>query len=120
MYPTDVSLEFLVADLAAAGFTVVVLVVSRWGDRHTQLGQLCADRLDTPPQTIRTVAVALMISDEPGDQCCGRSSSAAKKADAVFKIELALRNSAFSRFNRLSSADSSVVVPTREPESTWA
>src|ERR1700738_1964564 len=120
MYPTDVSLEFLVADLTAAGFTVVVLVVSRWGDRHTQLGQLCADRLDTPPQTIRTVAVALMISDEPGDQCCGRSSSAAKKADAVFKIELALRNSAFSRFNRLSSADSSVVVPAREPESTWA
>jgi hypothetical protein len=50
-----------------------VLVVSRWGDRHTQLGQLWADRLDTPPQTIRTVAVALMISDEPGDQCCGRS-----------------------------------------------
>src|SRR5271155_4154996 len=120
MYPTDVSLEFLVADLAAAGFTVVVLVISRWGDRHTKLGQLCADRLDTPPQIIRTVAVALMISDEPGDQCCGRSSSAAKKADAVFKIELALRNSAFSRFNRLSSEDSSVVVPTREPESTWA
>src|SRR6202011_4749152 len=120
MYPTDVSLEFLVADLTAAGFTVVVLVVSRWGDRHTPLGPLCADRLDPPPQTIRTVAVALMISDEPGDQCCGRSSSAAKKADAVFKIELALRNSAFSRFNRLSSADSSVVVPAREPESTWA
>jgi hypothetical protein len=64
--------------------------------------------------------MALMIGDEPGDQCCGRSSSAAKKADAVFKIALALRSSAFSRFNRLSSADSSVVVPTREPESTWA
>src|ERR1700752_5166695 len=85
-----------------------------------QFGQLWPDRLDTPPQTIGTVAVALMIGDEPGDQCCGRSSSAAKKADAVFKIELALRNSAFSRFNRLSSADSSVVVPAREPESTWA
>jgi len=31
-----------------------------------------------------------MIGDEPGDQCCGRSSSAAKKADAVFKIELVI------------------------------
>jgi hypothetical protein len=41
-----------------------------------------------------------------------------KKADAVFKIALTLRNSAFSRFNRSSSADSSVVVPGSEPEST--
>jgi hypothetical protein len=46
--------------------------------------------------------------------------SAAKKADAVFKMALALRNSAFSRFNRLSSADSSVVVTGQEPASTWA
>ena len=45
--------------------------------------------------------MALMVGDEPGDQCCGRSSSAAKKADAVFKIALALRNSAFSRLKRL-------------------
>jgi hypothetical protein len=44
-----------------------VVVVGRWGDRHAQLGQLCADQLDTPPQTIRTVAVALMIGDEAGD-----------------------------------------------------
>jgi hypothetical protein len=36
--------------------------------------------------------MALMIGDEPGDQCCGRPSSAAKKAEAVFKITLALRN----------------------------
>jgi hypothetical protein len=62
-----VSLEFLVANVPAAGFTVVVLVVSRWGDRHTQLGQLCADRLDTPPQAIRAVVMAPMIGDELGD-----------------------------------------------------
>ena len=29
-----------------------------------------------------------MVSDEPGDQCVGRSISAAKKAYAVFKIGL--------------------------------
>ena len=68
----------------------MLVVVGRWGDRYTQLSQLCADRLDTPPQTIRAVAVTLMIGDEPGDQCCGRSSSAAKKADAVFKIALVI------------------------------
>jgi hypothetical protein len=30
-------------------------------------------RFDTPAQTIRTFSVALMIGDEPGDYCCGRS-----------------------------------------------
>jgi hypothetical protein len=44
-----------------------MLVVRRWGDRHTQLGQGAADRLDTPSQTIRTLAEALMLGDERGD-----------------------------------------------------
>jgi hypothetical protein len=61
-----------------------------------------------------------MMSDEPGDQRVGRSISAAKKADAVFKIALALRNSAFSRRRRFNSADSSVVIPARAPASIWA
>jgi len=65
--PGDLGFEGLVTHLVAAGLPVDVVVVGRWGDRHTQLGQLCADRLDTPPQTIRAVAVALMLSDEPGD-----------------------------------------------------
>ena len=43
----------------------------------------------------------------------GRSSSAAKKADAAFRISFARRSSAFSRLSRLISADSSVVVPGR-------
>ncbi len=34
---------------------------------RTQLGRLCADRLDTPPQTVRAVVVTLMIGDQPGD-----------------------------------------------------
>jgi len=65
--PLDVRFEVPVADLAATRFTIVVLVVGRWGDPNTQLAQLCADRLDTPPQTIGAVAVAMMIGDEPGD-----------------------------------------------------
>ena len=60
-------LELVVTLLAAAGFVVDLVVVGRWGDRRTQLAQLRADRLDTPPQTIGAVAVALMIGDEPGD-----------------------------------------------------
>jgi hypothetical protein len=67
VHPLDVQFEVLVTDLAAGRFTIVVLVVGRWGDRNTQLAKLCADRLDTPPETIRAVAVALMIGDEPGD-----------------------------------------------------
>jgi hypothetical protein len=65
--PRDLGLERLVTDLAAAGFTVDPLVEGRWGDRHAQLGQLCANRLDTPSQAIRAVAAALVIGDEPGD-----------------------------------------------------
>lgn len=60
-------LELVVTLLAAAGLVVDLVVVGRWGDRRTQLAQLRADRLDTPPQTIGAVAVALMIGDEPGD-----------------------------------------------------
>jgi len=65
--PRDLRLEVLVTDFAAAGLPIELVVVRRWGDRYTQLGQLCADRLDTPPQTIRAVMVTLMIGDEPGD-----------------------------------------------------
>jgi hypothetical protein len=44
-----------------------------------------ADRLDTPPQA--TVdALVLVLADERDHLVCGRSSSAAKKADAAFKI----------------------------------
>jgi hypothetical protein len=65
--PGDLGLEGLVTHLAAAGLPVELVVIGRWGDRYTQLGQLCADRLDTPPQTIGTVVVTLMIGDESGD-----------------------------------------------------
>src|SRR5699024_7386803 len=50
----------------------------------------------------------------------GRSSSAAKKADAVFRISLARRSSAFSRLSLRSSAWVSVDTPDFLPASTSA
>jgi hypothetical protein len=67
--------------------------------------------LDTPAQP--TVDAVGVLGDEPPERGEGRSSSAAKKADAAFRISLARRSSAFSRRSRLSSADSSLVVPRR-------
>jgi hypothetical protein len=67
VHPADLLFEVRIANLAAAGFAVGVLVVGRWGDRSTQLGELGADRLDTPPQTIRTITMALMLGDVAGD-----------------------------------------------------
>jgi len=59
-----------------------------------------------------------VLLDERHYRWCGRSSSAAKKAEAAFRISFARRNSAFSRLNRLISAPASVVTPSRSPEST--
>jgi hypothetical protein len=87
MNPPDVCLEVLVADLTATRGPTKVLVVGRWGDLNTELGQRGADRLDTPPQAT-ALAATLMVTDEADDQWCGRSSSAAKKADAVRRIAL--------------------------------
>lgn len=50
----------------------------------------------------------------------GRSSSAAKNADAVFTISFARRNSAFSRRNRRTSAWVSLTTPAFWPLSTSA
>ena len=44
---------------------------------------------------------------------CGRSSSAAKKADAALRISLARRSSAFSALELAISADSSLLTPGR-------
>ncbi len=82
--------ELIIADLTTARLMIELVVVGRWGDRYTQLGELGADRLDAPTQTVRTLTAALMLCDEPGDQYVGRSISTAKKADAVFKIALVI------------------------------
>jgi len=61
-----------------------------------------------------------VLADEAHDHREGRSSSTPKKAAAAFRIELARLSSAFSRFNRQTSADSSLVAPGRAPASTCA
>jgi hypothetical protein len=113
MHPADLGLELGVAQLPPSGLLhgSSGVVVGGRGDRAAMLGQHSADRLDTPAQP--TIGAHGVLGDEPHERGEGRSSSAAKKADAAFKISLARRSSAFSRRNRLSSADSSVVVPAR-------
>ncbi len=63
--PLDLGFEHLVAGSAAAGLALDLVVVRRWGDLYAEFNQPGADRLDTPPQTIRAFPIALMISDEP-------------------------------------------------------
>ena len=83
------------------------------------LAQHGADRLDPPAQPVADAMVGV-IGDEPHEDLVGRSSSAAKKADAALRISFARRNSAFSRRNRFNSADSSLLTPGRAPASTSA
>ncbi len=64
-----------------------------------------ADRLDTPPQTTGLTPIGVS-PNEIYDQPCGRSSSAAKKTDAAFKIPFARFSSATSRRKSRTCADS--------------
>jgi hypothetical protein len=52
-----------------------------------------------------------MLVDKPHERGDGRSSSAAKKAEAVFKIAFARRSSRFSRSNSTSRRRSSLETP---------
>ncbi|MGW0576778.1 hypothetical protein ACWD25_12570 [Streptomyces sp. NPDC002920] len=74
-------------------------------------GQNSADRLDSEHLVVR--------ADERSERFDGRSSSAAKKAEAALRISLARRGSAFSALSRLVSEASSEVTPGRRPASTW-
>lgn len=119
----DHRLQLLVAHLLGARLAASVLVVGRGGDLAAELGERGADRLDTPSQTLPVGVLVLLtdvLVDVAHDQRCGRSSSAAKKADALLRIAFARLSSAFSRFSRFSSADSSDVTPGRWPASTSA
>lgn len=99
--PTDLDQQLTLGEQLVAP-----LVVGRWGDLHAMLAQHLADRLDTPPQPIPRTPLG-MLTDEVDDHCPGRSTSAAKKAQAPFRIAFTLLNSAFSRFKHLISADPS-------------
>lgn len=71
-----------------------MVVVRGRGDVHAMLGEHRAHRVDTPDKTIGTHPVSLVSADEVHNYRCGRSISAAKKAD--FSIPLARLSSAFS------------------------
>lgn len=59
--------------------------------------------------------LAAAAFDEPGDQRWRGSSSLAKKIEADFRMSLASRSSAFSFFDRLISASSSLLGPGPGP-----
>ena len=100
MHPPDLGQQLRIANHPVTGRAAFRGVVAARGDRAAVLRQHPAGRLDPELPTIDTV-VAVLVDDlhERGD---GRSSSAAKKADAVFKIAFARRSSRFSRSNSTS------------------
>jgi hypothetical protein len=111
-HPQDLALELLIPQPPLRRRPVPGGVVGGRGDHTAVLCEHAADRLD--PEHLP------VLVDEPHENLCGRSSSAAKKADADFKISFARRSSAFSRFNRLISACSSLDRPGRSPASISA
>lgn len=81
-------------------------------DRDVGVFQRIADRLD---------AVFTRVSVDRFDlHLCGRSNSAAKKAEACLKIVFARRSSLTSRSSSARRDESSLVVPGRRPSSTSA
>ena len=90
---------------------------SRWTGRSAYPGARSAPAQigSTPHRRPPGSRRSCVLADELRDQWDGRSSSAAKKADAAFRIALARFSSAFSRRNRRTSADSSDVVPEPGP-----
>jgi hypothetical protein len=101
----DLRLQLRVADRPGTGVAVLGGVVGARCDLQSVTGQDMADRLDSEHLAV--------LVDERYERFDGRSSSAAKKAEAAFKISFARRSSAFSARSRLISAASSDVTPGR-------
>ena len=104
--------EVLVFDLAPRFRARQSGIIGGRSDLDTEFSQHGTDRLDSEP--------VLIVRDERYERGSRGSSSLAKKADAAFRISFARRNSATSRRNRFSSADSSLDGPGRAPASTSA
>ena len=102
----DQGLQFGVAEGAGrgCGLAFAVGVVGGGGDLAVVVGEDPADRLDA-------AEAVLVLVDERYERVCGRSSSAAKKDAAAFRMSFARFSSAFSFFIALICADSSEVVP---------
>ena len=79
--------------------------------RSRSTGRSCTPCSDSTRQIGSTPNRVLVLVDEPHERRCGRSSSAAKKADAALRISFARRSSASSALSRLISADSSLRHP---------
>src|SRR5687767_6851310 len=118
MDPPNLSQQLRVGDHPVTHWARLGRIVGAWGDRAAVLRQHPADRLDPESPTIDHVATVLV--DKPHERGDGRSSSAAKKADAVFKIAFARRSSRFSRSNSTSRRRSSLETPGLVPASIWA
>src|SRR5699024_3299341 len=110
--PADLLFQDLVTFLPARGWALFTGIVGTRSDLHAGITQRGTDRLDSE--------FVLMLVDELDDYFEGRSSSAAKKAEADFKIWLARRSSRFSFSRSLIRWASAVVAPGRSPVSTWS
>jgi hypothetical protein len=113
MQPPNLGQQLPVTDHPVARWASLDRIVSAWGDRAAVLRQHPADRLDPESSTIDHVVA--MLANELHERGDGRSSSAAKKADAVFKIAFARRSSRFSRSNSTSRRRSSLETPGKRP-----
>jgi hypothetical protein len=88
VHAADVGQQRRIAQLPRRRRPGLGRVVRARGDLAAVLAQHATDRLNP------TEASPVLV-DEPHECVCGRSSSAAKKAEAAFKISFARRSSAF-------------------------
>src|SRR5699024_4035812 len=112
VHAADLDQQLLVPDRPFRGWSGLEGVVGARRDLGARCGERAADRLDAE--------LVLVLVDELHDQRCGRSSSAAKKAEADLKIALARRSSRTSFSSSASRSASLVVVPGRWPSSISA
>jgi hypothetical protein len=106
----DLLFQDLVTFLPVRGWPLFAGIVGTRSDLHAGSTQRGTDRLDSE--------LVFALVDEGDDYFEGRSSSAAKKADADFRIWYARRSSRFSFSRSLIRWASAVVVPGRSPAST--
>jgi hypothetical protein len=97
MDPPDLLQQLTIAHRASTYRARLGGVVGARSDLTPMLAQHGADRLDSELPTINARSahepVMTVLVDEPHERGDGRSSSAAKKAEAVFKIAFARRSS---------------------------
>nr|WP_254410007.1 hypothetical protein [Streptomyces sp. AC495_CC817] len=107
----------VVADLLPASGALKSEVAHQPGDGAA--GHRYAFAVQLPPHIPDSADLAVCV-DARYERFDGRSNSAAKKAEAAFKISFTCRSSVFSARSRLISAASSEVIPGRWPASTSA